>query len=182
MLGRFWLHASTEMGQDNIRYFLFLNGRWRWRPTKVMRAKGFQLITFRREAPPEDRGPAIALNDQWDKVRRGAADGIESGAPLLEPIYPEGSIGRGYQRAMKLREAERVAAGKAWTKDQQKRDDWPRSFKWIKEFELDHCDPRTVMPEHFLSTNAAGEAVGFLPEIEKAVSATERHRFVKIWR
>ena len=83
---------------------------------------------------------------------------------------------------MKLRGAERIANGKAWTKDQQSCDDWPRAFKWVKVFGLDWCDPKTVMPEHFLSTNEAGEARGFLSEIEKAVSETERHRFVKIWR
>lgn len=177
------MDASAEMGRDSIRYFLFLKRRWRWRPTKAMRAKGFRLITFGAEATPQDRARAIALNDQWDKVRRGVTDSTEPDVPsLVEAVYPEGSIGRGYQRAMKLRAAERITAGKTWSKDQQKRDDWPRAFKWIKKFGLDLCDPRTVMPEHFLSTNDAGEARGFLPEIEKAVSTTERHRFVKIWR
>jgi hypothetical protein len=28
------------------RYLLFLEGRWRWRPTKTMRAHGFGIITF----------------------------------------------------------------------------------------------------------------------------------------
>src|ERR1700692_3378823 len=101
------------MGEDRIRYFVFVCGRWRWRPTKAMRAKGFRLITFGREATAQDRARAIALNEQWDKVRRGGIDRIEPGAPT-EAVYPEGSIGRGYQRAMKLREAERIAAGKTW--------------------------------------------------------------------
>ena len=48
--------------------------------------QGLSVITLGREATPEDRARAIALNDQWDKVRRGIADGVEPA--LLEPIYP----------------------------------------------------------------------------------------------
>jgi hypothetical protein len=32
------------VGRDTIRYFLYLNGRWRWRPTRAMRAQGFGLV------------------------------------------------------------------------------------------------------------------------------------------
>jgi hypothetical protein len=38
-------------------------------------------------------------------------------------------VGDGYQRAMKLREAERKAKSIVRTKEQEKRDDWPRA--WI---------------------------------------------------
>jgi hypothetical protein len=35
---------GDPVGRDTIRYFLYLNGRWRWRPTRAMRAQGFGLV------------------------------------------------------------------------------------------------------------------------------------------
>jgi len=54
------------MGRDKIRYFLFINGRWRWRPTKTMRALGFGLITMGRGGPGTDAEghPAPSVEDQ----------------------------------------------------------------------------------------------------------------------
>src|SRR3954454_11781065 len=90
-----------EMGKDQIRYFLYLNGRWRWRPTKTMRGCGFGLVTMGRggprtdadgnpEASLEDRTRAIALNAAWDRVRSGQAP-----APARTTLvsYPPGSVG-----------------------------------------------------------------------------------------
>ena len=45
---------DDPVGRDRIRYFLFLNGRWRWRPTKAMRSHGFGLITMGRGGPGSD--------------------------------------------------------------------------------------------------------------------------------
>ena len=81
---------------------------------------------------------------------------------------------------MLMREAERKANGIVWSKDQEKRDDWPRAWKWLDPVFGD-VDPRTVQPEHFL-TVVNGKAVGLLPLIEEKVSRTERHRVVKVWR
>ena len=161
---------------DQIRYLLFLNGRWRWRPTATMRAKGFKLVTFGREATAADKARALALNDEWDRVRRGQS--VQAGA---EPIYPIGSYGDGYQRAMKLRAAERVTRDKTQSKEQEKRDDWPRAWRWLSVFAI--CDPRTIQPEHFLAMDPkTGRATGLVPEIEAKVSTTERHRVVKVHR
>lgn len=178
------------MGKDQIRYFLYLNGRWRWRPTKAMRACGFGLVTMGRggpridadgvpEASLEDRTRAIALNAAWDRVRSGQAP-----APARTTLvsYPPGSVGDGYQRAMSLRKAERLARGMVWSNEQESRDDWPRAWKWL-EPEFGDCDPKTIIPEHFLHIDArTGEPAGLVPRIEKAVSVTERHRTIKVWR
>lgn len=178
------------MGKDKIRYFLYLNGRWRWRPTKAMKAQGFGLVTMGKGGPGidaegnpcpsiEDQQQAIALNRAWDMVRAGQAS-----APARTTLkqYPEKSVGDGYQRAMELRKAARVAAGIVWTKRQEKRDNWPRAWRWL-EPKFGDCDPNTIEPEHFLRLDKiTGEAAGLIPEIEAAVSITERHMVVKVWR
>jgi hypothetical protein len=177
------------LGRDKHRYFLFINGRWRWRPTKAMKAYGFKLVTMGRGGPGidpdgnpapslEDRQRAEKLNDDWDKVRTGQVS-VPARTTLV--AYADGSIGRGYQRAMELRKAERKAKGIVWTNEQEKRDSWPRAWKWLERF--GHCDPGTMQPEHFLRIDAVtGEAEGLVPEVETKVSITERHMVIKIWR
>jgi hypothetical protein len=161
---------------DRIRYLLFLNGRWRWRPTAAMRRKGFTLTTFGRDLTTADKARALALNDEWDRVRRGQAAEASG-----EPVYPVGSYGEGFQRAMKLRAAERVAKHKAQSREQEKRDDWPRAWRWLSVFA--DCDPRTIQPEHFLAIDPkTGRATGLVPEVEGKVSVTERHRVIKVHR
>jgi len=112
---------ASDMGEDKIRYLLWVCGRWRWRPTKAMRARGFKLVTFGKELTVRDKARAITLNAEWDRVRTGA----QAAPDEREPVYPAGSVGDGYQRAMKLRAAERAARGIVRTKEQTKRDDWP---------------------------------------------------------
>jgi hypothetical protein len=163
------------MGTDKIRYLVFVCGRWRWRPTKTMRAHGFKLVTFGKELTAADKARAVALNEEWDRVRHGIV------TALNDPIRP-GSIGEGYARAMQLRAAERAAKGIVWTNDQQKRDDWPRAWKWLKPVFSD-CAPSEVRPEHFLSIDPkTGEVSGLMAKIEMRVSPIERHRVIKVWR
>jgi hypothetical protein len=182
--------SEPSLGKDQIRYFLYLNGRWRWRPTAVMREQGFGLVTMGRGAPDldadgnpvpssADQQRAIDLNRAWDKVRSGQAS-----APARTTLkqYPEGSVGDGYQRAMAMRKALRVSKGIIWTREQEKRDSWPRAWKWI-EPKFGDCDPRTIEPEHFLRLDpVTGKAKGLVPEIEAAISITERHMVIKVWR
>jgi len=164
------------MGQDSIRYLLFLCGRWRWRPTRTMRKYGFRLITFGRELTPADKARAIALNDEWDKVRAG-----QQPLAQAEAAYAPGTIGHGYERAVKLRAAQWASQGIKRTAEQAKRDDWSRAWRWLGPT-FGHARPHDIRPEHFLSLNAHGEAIGLLPKIEARVSKTERHRVVKVWR
>ena len=156
------------MGQDKLRYLLFVCGRWRWRPTRTMRAHGFKLVTFGKELTAADKARAIALNDEWDRVRRG----LQVAASSIETMYPQGSVGDGYQRAMKLRKTERKAKGIVRTKEQEKRDDWPRAWKWLGPVYGDR-DPRSVTPESLLALRA---------KVAARVSFTEAHRVIKVWR
>jgi hypothetical protein len=177
------------LGRDKLRYFLYLNGRWRWRPTRAMKAYGFGLVTMGRGGPgidpdgnPEpslqDKQRAAKLNDDWDRVRSGQ---VSAASRTTLVTYLDGSVGRGYQRAMELRKAERVANGVIWTKEQEKRDSWRRAWKWLEQF--GHYDPCTMQPEHFLRIDAAtGKPNGLVPEIEAKVSITERHMVIKVWR
>jgi hypothetical protein len=181
--------CGVSLGRDKIRYFLFLNGRWRWRPTKAMKAYGFGLVTMGRGGPGkdaegdpapsvEDQQRAIELNRAWDQVRAGHVS-VPARTTLVN--WPEGSVGRGYQRALEMRKAARVANGIIWTKEQEKRDSWPRAWKWLERF--GDCDPRTIEPEHFLRIDAVtGEPKGLVPEIEAKVSISERHMVIKVWR
>ncbi len=178
------------MGRDRIRYFLYLYGRWRWRPTKAMKAHGFGLVTMGRGGPGtdsdgnpkprvEDQQRAIELNRAWDQVRSGHAS---APARTTTVRYPEGSVGHAYQRAMELRKAERLAKGVVWTSRQEKRDSWPRAWKWLGP-RFGDCDPKTIQPEHFLRIDpVTGNATGLVPEIESKVSITERHMVIKVWR
>jgi hypothetical protein len=181
---------DDPVGRDKIRYFIFLQGRWRWRPTKAMKAHGFGMVTMGRGGPGtdaeghpkpsvEDQQRAIELNRAWDKVRSGH---VSAPAKTTLKTYPEGSVGDGYQRAMALRKAERVAKGDIWTKEQEKRDSWPRAWKWLEPKFAD-CDPWTIEPEHFLRIDVVtGEPKGLRAEIEAKVSITERHMVIKVWR
>jgi hypothetical protein len=79
-----------------------------------------------------------------------------------------------------MRKAARVAQGTVWTKEQEKRDSWPRARKWLERF--GDCDPWTIEPEHFLRIDPiSGETKGLVVEIEKTVSITERHMVIKVW-
>jgi hypothetical protein len=182
--------CGEPVGKDKIRYFLYLNGRWRWRPTKAMRAQGFGLVTLGAGGPglDSDGNPkasladeqrAIELNRAWDHVRAGH---VSLPARTTLKAYPEGSVGDAYQRAMALRKAQRVKSGIIWTKEQEKRDSWPRAWKWL-EPRFGDCDPRTIEPEHFLRLDSmSGNAEGLVAEVEQAVSVTERHMTIKVWR
>ena len=181
------------VGRDRIRYFQFLEGRWRWRPTKKMRAAGFHQVPMGKGGPgtdadgnpapsAEDQQRAVRLNAEWDAVRRGLPRPKAAAVALATAKYPRGSVGDGYQRAMALREASRLAKGVVWTKEQHSRDDWPRAWKWLGP-EFGDGDPKTIEPEHFLAMDpVTGELSGLLPRIEKKVSITERHRVLKVWR
>jgi hypothetical protein len=177
------------MGQDKIRYFLYLEGRWRWRPTKTMRAAGFRMVAMGKGGPSrdedgnpaasvEDKRRALELNAEWDAVRMG----FEAPRAIDRPTYPEGSVGDAYLRAMTLRAAERAQKGVVWTTEQKSRDDWPRAWRWLGP-EFGDCDPKTIQPEHFLRIDKrTGQPAGLMVRIETAVSVTERHRTIKVWR
>ena len=172
------------MGKDKIRYLVFINGRWRWLPTKTMREAGFRLVNLsagllldgERVPSVDDKRQALRLNEDWDRHRRGLpAVAVEAHE------YPQGSVGDGYMRALALRETERRQKNIVWTKEQHSRDDWPRAWKWIGPIFGD-CDPKTITPEHLIGDARKPYVVGLRPLVAAKVSDSEAHRVIKVWR
>lgn len=175
------------MGKDNIRYMLHLQGRWRWRPTRAMKHAGFRMITLgpgtvidgKNVPTAEEKAKALELNAAWDRHRMGLPP--PEGAQIKTRRYPPRSIGEGYMRAMKLREAERKAKGIDWKSEQHSRDDWPRAWKWIEPLFAD-CDPNTVTPEQLIGDPDDPNVPGLRPLVAAKVSESEAHRTIKVWR
>ena len=152
-------------------------------PTATMRANGFKLVTMgrgyivgdQRMPTAEDKARAIRLNEEWDRVRLGKGENPEK-------VYPPGTVGDGYVRALAMRAAERKKNNIIWTHQQEKRDDWPRAWRWIEPIFGD-VYPKTIEPEDFISIDPkTGEATGLIPYVEQQGSIGERHRAVKVWR
>ena len=165
------------MGTDKVRYLVFVCGRYRWRPTKSMRAVGFRIINLspgvlinnRRYPAANDIARALELNAAWDRHRRGLPD-----SPACSAIqrFPRGSVGAGFLRAVALREAERKSRGLDWTAEQHSRDDWPRAWRWIEPLFGD-CDPQSISAEQVLDLRLL---------VAAKVSESEAHRVIKVWR
>jgi hypothetical protein len=78
----------------------------------------------------------------------------------------------GFERVMRLRQAERRDKGIVWTGEQTSRDDWPRAWKHLEPLFAD-CDPNTINPEIMRQV---------LADIAQRVSDSEAHCTIKVWR
>src|ERR1700722_3695065 len=153
------------MGFDKPRFFVRVKSCYYWRPTPRMKCAGFQDRALgKKELAAKQQ--AIRLNAEWDQYRFG-----ESKQPGIM-VYPPGSIGRAYSRAIALREAERKAKGITWSRQQKARDDWPRSWRWIGPAFGDY-DPLAVVSEDLLALRA---------KVAQRVSESEAFRVIKVWR
>jgi hypothetical protein len=113
-----------------------------------MRAHNFGLVTLGKGGPGTDaegnpaqttRGARLNSTTLRDQVRAGH---VSPPVRTTLKTYPEGSVGLGYQGAMDIRKAARLSKGVVWTKEQEKRDGWPRARKWLEPKFAD-CDPST---------------------------------------
>ena len=163
------------MGGDKLRYCDKFRGKWRYRPTKAMQKHGLRFRQFGAEMTTEDRQLVLALNDEWDRIRRALRTG-DVFTPRSK--YPPGSIGEAYERAIALRAKDRESKQlPPLTKEQESRDDWRRAWRWIEPLFGD-VDPKTVQPEHLIDPDLPG----LRPLVAREVSESEAHRVVKIWR
>jgi hypothetical protein len=106
------------------------------------------------------------LNDEWDRLRFGEPRVFS----LM--VYPPGSLGEAYNRAIALRQAERSAKRIVWSRQQKARDDWPRAWRWINPAFGDY-DPLAVVSEDLLALRA---------KVAERVSESEAFRVIKVWR
>ena len=150
---------------DKPRYFVKIKGCYYWRPTPRMKRVGFQDRALGKNEL-HAKQEAIRLSAEWDRHRFG-----ESLQPNIM-IYPPGSLGHAYSRAIALREAERKAKGITWTREQKARDDWPRAWRWIGPAFGDF-DPLAVVSEDLLALRA---------KVAERVSESEAFRVIKVWR
>ena len=81
------------MGEDTIRYLLYVSGKWRWRPTKVCGLGGFRLVTFGRELTVQAKARASALNAEWD--RAWSRSGGRCGRSWRRSVTPPTKMVRG---------------------------------------------------------------------------------------
>jgi hypothetical protein len=153
------------MGSDKPRYFVKIKGSYYWRPTPRMKAAGF-LDRPLGKNEVRAKQEAIRLNAEWDRYRFG-----DPKQPNIM-VYPPGSLGHAYARAITLREAERKAKGITWTRQQKARDDWPRAWRWIGPAFGDY-DPLAVVSEDLLALRA---------KVAERVSESEAFRVIKVWR
>jgi len=153
------------MGTDKPRYFVGIKGTYYWRPTPRMKAAGFRDCSLGKNEL-RAKQEAIRLNAEWDRHRFS-----ERTQPGIM-VYPPGSLGHAYSRAIALREAERKAKGVTWTRQQKARDDWPRAWRWIGPAFGDY-DPLAVVSEDLLALRA---------KVAQRVSESEAFRVIKVWR
>ena len=153
------------MGTDKPRYFVNIKDRYYWRPTPRMKAAGFRDMSLGASELAAMQ-EAIRLNAEWDKHRFGE----RTRSDVM--IYPPGSLGTAYKRALALREAERKAKGIVWTRQQKARDDWPRAWRWIGPAFGDY-DPIAIVSEDLLALRT---------KVAKRVSESEAFRVIKVWR
>jgi hypothetical protein len=153
------------MGTDKPRYFVSIKGCFYWRPTPRMKRAGFRdrALGKNKLAAMQE---AMRLNAEWDRHRFGER------VPPNIMVYPPGSLGQAYGRALALREAERKSKGIAWTRQQRARDDWPRAWRWIGPAFGDY-DPLAVVSEDLLALRA---------KVAERVSESEAFRVIKVWR
>jgi len=153
------------MGTDKPRYLVKIKGCYYWRPTPRMQRAGFGGHALGKNEL-HAKQEAIRLNAEWDRHRFGE----RKQSNIM--VYPPGSLGAAYNRAIALREAERKAKGVVCTRQQKARDDWPRAWRWIGPAFGDY-DPRAIVSEDLLALRT---------KVAKRVSESEAFRVIKIWR
>ena len=88
-------------------------------------------------------------------------------------VYPAGSVGHCYNRALAIREKSSADAGKApMSREQKSRDNWPRAWK-VPELVFGDIDPRTITPENLQALRGV---------VARTVSESEAFRTIKVWR
>ena len=159
-----------SMGKIKIPYYTVIAGRGYWRPTRKMRALGFQIVRCGPDGP-EAWALAAEWNKRWQAVRKGDApalvnlDRLSRDQAEAARRYPPGSIGAAFQVYIRTPEwAARayLTREKIW---------WPAWFR-IREMWGDVA-PDTITFEMMSKWRAA---------LEKKHSRGVAHKTLRVWR
>jgi hypothetical protein len=158
------------MGKIKIAYYTVIAGRGYWRPTRKMRALGFQIVRCGADGP-EAWALAAEWNKRWQAVRKGDApalvnlDQLSRDQAEAARRYPPGSIGAAFQVYIRTPEwAARayLTREKIW---------WPAWFR-IREMWGDVA-PDTITFEMMSKWRAA---------LDKKHGRGVAHKTLRVWR
>ena len=162
--------CSSFVGNVKIPYYVVINGRGYWRPSKKLRRIGFQDVRCGADGPA-----AWAAADTWNKRAEATLRGEV--APPIDPTtlsrdqaealrrYPPRSVGAAFQTFIRTDEWSSRALStrtKVW---------WPAWFR-IRQMWGD-VDPNTVTFEMISAWRA---------QIEKNQGRDVAHKTLKTWR
>jgi hypothetical protein len=158
------------MGKIKIPYYSAIAGRGYWRPTRRMRALGFQIVRCGPDGP-EAWAIADEWNKRWQAIRKGEApplvnlDQRSRDEAEAAKRYPPGSIGAAFQVYIRTPE---WAARAPLTRDKIW---WPAWFR-IRDMWGDVA-PDTITFEMMSRWRAA---------IEKKHGRGVAHKTLRVWR
>ena len=161
---------GASMGKIKIPYYTVIAGRGYWRPTRKMRALGFQIVRCGADGP-EAWAVAAEWNKRWQAVRKGDAPALVNLDQLSRDQveaarrYPPGSIGAAFQVYIRTPEwAARayLTREKIW---------WPAWFR-IREMWGDVA-PDTITFEMMSKWRAA---------LERKHGCGVAHKTLRVWR
>jgi hypothetical protein len=162
--------CGGSMGKIKLPYYTAIAGRGYWRPTRKMRALGFQIVRCGPDGP-EAWALAKEWNERWQAVRKGNAPPLIDFEKLSRDQaeaarrYPPGSIGAAFQVYIRTPEwAGRAysARTKVW---------WPAWYR-IRDMWGDVA-PDTITFEMMSRWRAA---------LEKAHGRGVAHKTLRVWR
>jgi hypothetical protein len=158
------------MGKVKIPYYTAIAGRGYWRPTRRMRALGFQIVRCGPDGP-EAWALAAEWNKRWQAVRKGESpslvniDQLSRDQAEAARRYPPGSIGAAFQVYIRTHEWSArayLSRDKIW---------WPAWFR-IRDMWGDVA-PDTITFEMMSKWRAA---------LEKKHGRGVAHKTLRVWR
>jgi integrase len=162
------------VGRVKIPYYVIAKGRGYWRPTKRMKALGFQEVRCGPDGPEAWR-IAQMWADRWEAVRTGKMPAPVDSIKLTREqgeaarVYPRGSVGEAWQRYIKTQEWARRPLStrtKEW---------WPA---WIRIRDMwGDIDPNTITYE-MMSDWRNDPQFG----LEALHGQSVAHKTLKVWR
>jgi hypothetical protein len=158
------------MGRIKIPYYTAIEGRGYWRPTRKMRALGFQIVRCGADGP-EAWALATEWNKRWQAVRKGEApplvnvDQLSRDQAEAARRYPSGSIGAAFQVYIRTHEwaaRAHLTRDKIW---------WPA---WLRIRDMwGDVAPDTIKFEMMSRWRAA---------LEKKHGRGVAHKTLRVWR